>query len=151
MEIIAELPLTNLNIGYMNLSSYEFIKSLTLLKELNLSNNKIGNIEPLTHLPILERLYLKSDYFGSPSFDYELLGRIPTLKFLDLSHTDVKDLSFISILPLLEGIDLHDTRIETLEPLFSLENLSFVDLPKHEDCQALPQTAPDVIVEACHE
>jgi hypothetical protein len=120
---VAEMPnITNLNLGFNNLTDISALSNLTQLKELRLHEN--DNLE-----------------------DISALNNLTNLETLSLWWTGVSDISALSSLTNLKILELASSKtISDLSPLYNLTNLETLeingisDIQKTELQNALPNT-----------
>ncbi|MCR5146578.1 MAG: hypothetical protein K6B70_04460, partial [Clostridia bacterium] len=95
------------------------------LKVLNLSNNKVGNLDKLSELKNLETLTIRNNGLT----DLNSVKNLKSLKQLDASHNEITNVSGLSELTNLEMLLLDSNRIENnVAPLHNLSNLSVLSL-----------------------
>ena len=132
-----------------DLLNYSVIKGLTGLETLIIKNNNFGTkkhdidfIENLKNISVL-KLKLKADDYSSIkhldklkeldlSFtdvnDITWVGDLSELEVLDITHTDVRDISILANLKRLTALNIADTKVNDIRPLYSLTNLSFLNV-----------------------
>ena len=93
-------------------------------KKLNLRNNYIRDISPLSSLVNLTSLDLRSNQIT----DISPLSSLVNLTQLDLRYNQITDISPISSLVNLTSLHLDDNQITDLSPLQSLDNLNNVSI-----------------------
>ena len=108
----------------LNIPSLEKISVYKGLKEIDLRQSKIGDLEWLESVSWLQKLSIG----GSDVLDFTPLASMTNLKSLDLHQTKLKDLSVISSLTNLEELKLSSVQIEDISPLSSLTNLKKLSL-----------------------
>ena len=103
------------------------IKNITAIEELDLSNNAyIQNIEPLAQLPSLKLLNLS----GTNVVDLTPIRNLTELVELDLSNTKIKDLSPLKYANKLVRLNINKTQvldIAVIEKMTGLKNLELGD------------------------
>lgn len=103
MNVICALPsLQKLTMTGCGLSTIAELAGARMLLELDLSNNAIGNLEPLANMTALEKL--------------------------DLSENAVSDLTVLAGLPQLRELDLSHNAVNSIVPLTSCANLTVLDV-----------------------
>ena len=95
-----------------------YILEHTNIERLVLCDNLITNLSPLTGMPCLSELYLK----GNPISDISILRNIPTLRLLNISFTQVTNLSPM-VGTRLQSLILFDTSISDYSPLLEMPQL----------------------------
>ncbi|MDP4108916.1 MAG: leucine-rich repeat domain-containing protein [Bacillota bacterium] len=104
------------------------ISSFSLIRELDLSDNKIESLEELSAFKNLEKL----DISGNNISDLSELDDLKKLCYLDAAENAIQDVSTLSGLPELSYISISDNRISDLSTLLSLVKLSFLDVSKNK-------------------
>ena len=109
-----------------NLTGLEYATNLT---RLDLSDNKITDITPLTNLNQLEELYLGPTQFNlfapktNQITDITPLAGLNQLKILELGDNQVRDIIPLAGLTQLEELDLARNQIRDITPLANLTRL----------------------------
>ncbi len=116
--------LQTLNVSNNQISDLIPISSLTSLQTLNLNSNQISNLEPLGQLASLQTLDLSTNQIS----DLKPLGQLALLKTLDASKNQISDLIPISSLTSMQTLNLNSNQIIDLEPLETLASLKTLDL-----------------------
>ena len=131
--------------GISDLSGLEFAIRLT---QLDISENLIEELEPISNLRYLEWLSIEDNLLTSESLrslsnitslkvlslamnNINSLFAIPhlsNLRVLDLSSNNISNLALISGFSMLEGLNLSHNEIEDLTPLVDLTNLRWLFL-----------------------
>ena len=104
-----------------NLTGLEFAKNLEVLE---LRNNLIADLSPLTELINLRNLWL---YWNKIS-DLSPLASLIKLRGLGISHNLVSDLSPLAELTELQSLICWESSVSDLSPLAGLPKLNWVDL-----------------------
>lgn len=104
--------------GEKQLANIAALAGLSNLRELALVENLVMDISPLSDLP-LEKLCLH----WMPLLDFSPLGKIKTLKELEISNCLFDDLSVLEGLENLAVLTLTDTRVIDFAPLLKLPKL----------------------------
>lgn len=95
------------------------------LKSINLTNNKVSNLDKLSALKNLETLTIKNNGLTN----LNSIKNIKSLKQLDASHNEITDISGLSGLTNLENVILDSNKIgNNIAPLNSLSKLSVLSL-----------------------
>ncbi len=141
--------LTNLEVLDLQKNKITDISELTWLwytglRELNLSHNTITDLQPLSNMENLERLFLK-DIEVTDVSDLRLL---PKILELDLSHNLIDDLTGIGELTTLEMLYLHNNLLTTISPLINLTNLEKITLMSNDDLNLSQGSPADTIIKA---
>ena len=129
-ETIPELPaLNSLTLSGCSLTGGIFpkISSFSLMRELDLSNNKIEKLEGISSLKNLEKLNVS----GNNISDLRELEALPNLYFLNADENSIKDLSTISGLKKLTWLSIADNRVSDLSPILGFQNLMYLDISKN--------------------
>lgn len=152
IAFLAQVPqLTDLTIFSTDVESFEVLQGLKNLKTLELYDcPNLHNLASVLDEKQLDRLVLwvcpntknfsalrserslrsmKELTVAACSFsDTALLGRFEQLTHLDLSGTEVKDLTPFPNMKNLEWISLYGTRVSNISPLSRLEHLQYLDI-----------------------
>ncbi len=118
---LARLPaLTNLTISGCALTdtSLAQINACTQLTDLNISDNQITSLDPISELAYLQYL----DASGNEISSVAAINH-PTLVTLNLSNNYLSDLSGIESLEALTNLDISDNLITDLTPLTKMQQL----------------------------
>ncbi|MCX8093405.1 MAG: leucine-rich repeat domain-containing protein [Candidatus Goldbacteria bacterium] len=89
------------------------LSGLTKLRYLNLSNNKINDISALSGLTDLYSLNLANNQI----VDISVLSSLTNLVYLTLSNNIISDIALLSGLLKLQGLYLNNNRIKDISPL----------------------------------
>lgn len=100
------------------------LTGLTGLKELDLSYNRLANIDFLNGCPALEVLKLD----GNVLKDVQTLAQLGNLRQLDLSYNHLSNVTPLKDLSVLEELTLFHNKISDVSPLGSLSALKCLDL-----------------------
>jgi hypothetical protein len=111
--------------GITRLAGLEYAVNLNIL---NLSNNPLADLSPLSGLTHLTRLYLNESGIA----DVRSLRELKKLQFLSLSYNEITDVSALSGLSELTELDLASNKIRNLAPLAGLVKLMILDLSDNE-------------------
>lgn len=114
----------NGDLPYLRNPSSEELHQLVLLKEFDISNLNIKNIDPLKALVSPKKLILNS----LPVQDFSILDELSTLESLEITRSPVHELSTLSNLNKLRVLKLNDTPVAELDPLSPLKNLEELDV-----------------------
>lgn len=115
--------LKELNLSDVDISNINLTKN-TQLTSLNIGNTKITDISSFSTLINLEYLSIA----GTNVSDIGSLKNTTSLKDLNLSNTNVVDTSSLSNLSKLEILDLSDTSVFDLDSLKYMKSLKFLDV-----------------------
>lgn len=122
--VIASLPkLEKLTLSGCNLSSIQNLSAAKHLKYLNLSNNTIRDITPLSFMSGLEQLDLNHNALDNLSAISALAG----LKTLDVSYNSLVSIAPLSGCTQLTKLNIRNNTIEALTGAESLKNLVKLD------------------------
>src|SRR6185436_19416603 len=164
IEDITDLPhlkkLTHLNIAHNPINDLSPVYRITLLKELCCAGNSLINHKQ--QLPsTLEDLWIGGSDYGEEKkeyFDCSLLGtnvnklmitsigvkneneigKLRGLKSLNISWTDLQNISFLPVLSELEELNLYQNKIKDLPFLKSLTRLKGVNLRNNQISNIAP-------------
>lgn len=106
----------------MGLEDISFLKFLTHLKRLDLSDNLIKSVESLSKLEQLEELWLGENNIT----DIDALGKLYNLKLLIIEDNNIRDISSLDELYKLIALDASRNHIEDMTVLSNLPNLSIL-------------------------
>ena len=106
--------------GIFDLTGLEFA---TNLRELDLRDNPITDLRPLTNLTTLKGLYLSDIFPNTPTLDLRPLAKLINLEDLTLENSRVSDISPLARLKKLEILHLSHNDISDLRPLTGLREL----------------------------
>jgi Leucine-rich repeat (LRR) protein len=123
-QLQSELDLRNNRIN--NISP---LSNLTKLEVLWLYGNNIEDISPLSELKKLTRLYLG----GNEIRDVYALKGLHELTLLGLGDNNIKDVSSLTELKQLENLALSSNKISDIKPLAKLKKLKELDLRANPD------------------
>ena len=158
MHLIAALPsLKKLDLSECGLSTIAELAPAQMLTSLDLSNNAIGNLDPLSGMTALEYLDLSENAVsnisvlaGLPQLTVVDLSRnsIPSigplascanLRELNISYNKVMDLGALSNLTLLTSFQASNNAIITVDALRNCPALKYLDLSHNsiEDLSAI--------------
>lgn len=116
--------LKTLNLGNNEIVDLEPLSKLINLKSLDLGENEISNIEPLSNLSMLNKLSLNKNHIE----DISPLSNLINLEILYLEENRIKDISPLSNLIELNRLYLNDNIIENINILPGFKNLIYVDI-----------------------
>ena len=102
--------------GVENIEGLQYCKNL---QELNLQNNSISDISPLTTLTNLEQLYLRDNMIS----DIFPLSNLTDLKYLDLGGNEISDISPLGELSNLWVLNLQRNNIIDIDSLKKLNKI----------------------------
>ncbi|QHI35177.1 Internalin-A [Kordia antarctica] len=126
-ELNKDGKLITLNLSNNRISNIDFLTNLTSLEILDLSENKISNIDALKNLTSLTALNL----YQNDISDISALSKLTSLTGLYLSDNQISDLKPLSKLTSLTIMNLDNTQIRDLNPLSELTSL--IDLSLQEN------------------
>ncbi|MFR0575356.1 InlB B-repeat-containing protein, partial [Bifidobacterium boum] len=117
---------TELSVNDSPVASVEGLQVFTSLKKLDLSGTRVSDVSPLVKLPKLNTLFL----LGTQVSDVTLssVAKLAKLTSLDLSDTQVSNVSSLEKLANLGGLGLSYTQVSDVSPLAKLEKLTLLDL-----------------------
>ncbi len=116
--------ITALDFSGSEISNLDPLTGLTDLQRVYLSRTQVSDIEPLKGLTNLQELSLS----GTQVSDIEPLKGLTKLQELSLSGTQVKDIEPLKGLTNLQELSLSGTQVSDIEPLKGLTNLQMLDL-----------------------
>ncbi|MCL2020097.1 MAG: sigma-70 family RNA polymerase sigma factor [Oscillospiraceae bacterium] len=122
MVISGEIPqdVTNLNLSQNLITDISPLSELVHLRNLNLNNNKIDDLSPLAGMKGLTHLDLHYNHY---IVDISPLSGLVNLTDLDLYNNQINDISPLSGLVNLTRLNLFMNQIEDISPLEGLVNL----------------------------
>jgi len=103
----------------LSISDLEPLRSLPLLRELDISGTRVEELSPLAGKQLLRVLRARS----TRVHDLEPLRGMPSLAILDVAHTPVADLAPIADLDALRELYLEGSNVADLTPLLALAHL----------------------------
>lgn len=106
--------------GISDITGLEFA---TNLKELDLRDNPITDLRPLTNLTTLKGLYLSSIFPSTPTLDLCPLANLINLEELTLENSKVADIRPLARFKKLQILNLSHNNISDLRPLTGLTEL----------------------------
>lgn len=95
------------------IKNIDFIKQLTKIEILNVSNNMISELPSLSNLKNLKSLHANNNFINKVG----LLKGIDTLEEIYLSNNNLTNINFLKNLKNLKTLDLHNNQINDLLPL----------------------------------
>lgn len=120
--------LMHLNLSDNDISDILPLSGLVNLSNLNLCGNNISDITPLSGLGNLSILELCDNYIN----DISPISGLVNLSALDLCDNDISDISSLSGLVNLSTLHLCGNNISDISPLAGLDNLSTLDLSDND-------------------
>ncbi|MFU0823638.1 leucine-rich repeat domain-containing protein [Clostridium sp.] len=120
--------ITSMDLNHNNIEDLEGIQYCVNLKKINLSYNKISNIDNLRNLKKLEEINL----FNNNIEDISALSNLSKLKKIDLAKNRIKDVTPLGSLKNLQELDLYSNHIENIEVLSQLKKLTFLDVSRNK-------------------
>ncbi|ODV60455.1 leucine-rich repeat domain-containing protein [Ascoidea rubescens DSM 1968] len=124
-KISSFAKLKKLNLSNNKLIDIENIKQDFELISLNLANNSIFEIEPLLKLKTLQKLNLHSSL--TSFININVIGALPGLKELVLSSNNLECIPNLKELVNLSKLNIKCNRIESIKFLASLKHLKYLD------------------------
>lgn len=115
--------ITKLDCQSRSITSLEGLSAFIALEELEMSNNNISDLAPVTQMPALTSLFL----FNNQVTDVSALAGFTQLKVIMLGGNSVSDITPLSQLTGLESLVLPNGNITDLSPIAALTNLQFLD------------------------
>jgi CHAT domain-containing protein/Leucine-rich repeat (LRR) protein/Tfp pilus assembly protein PilF len=122
------INLTGLELRNDKISDLRPLSNLTNLTALLLENNQISDLRPLSTLTNLDILGLKHNQIS----DIKPLSTLTNLTWLLLENNQISDLRPLSTLTKLEKLDLKANQISDLRPLSTLTNLTWLLLENNQ-------------------
>jgi len=111
--------LVHLNLSENRLRDVSPLSGLTSLEELSLHNNELTDVSPLAGLTLLKELYL----FNNQLTDVTALGCLTSLEHLSLWRNQLKDVSVLRGLTSLKELYLAFNQLTDVSPLSGLTSL----------------------------
>ncbi|MBP6659221.1 MAG: leucine-rich repeat domain-containing protein [Chitinophagales bacterium] len=132
LSFLQTLPqLTHLNLSFNKITQLENLDKLPNLQQLNLSFNKITQLENLDKLPNLQKL----DISGNKITQLKNLDKLPNLQELIISDNEITQLENLDKLPNLQELIISLNQITQLENLDKLPKLQQLDISVNEITQ----------------
>ena len=133
---------TELDASGRGITSLKGLEHFTKLVDLNLEDNKVADLTPLSKLGMLKNLNLRNNGIISlESINFQSITHLP-LRKINLSHNvkrmnnvetiRLSDISLLKKLTSLEELELRDNHIEDLTPLSRLTSLKVLDLRENK-------------------
>ena len=116
--------LRNLSLRGKDIVDISLMASFWNLKELDLSENSISDLTPLSSMRPLDKLFLRSNRIVDVAPIKSLVG----LRELNLSGNQIVDVSPLRAASKLERLYLSTNRVEDLDPISELKNLQKLHL-----------------------
>jgi len=113
-----------LDISHNPIEDIDFLENLACLETFIGWDNKIRSLKPLANLKKLEKLRLGKNFIRNA----DALQRLTSLKSLNISWTNLQDISFVKNLTQLTYLGLKKNKIRDISPLAHLPNLNFLHL-----------------------
>jgi len=125
LEPLSKLTeLKTINISGTHVDDLTFIRNLTRLESLNISETYITSLDPLRHAIHLKNL----DAANTKISDLAPFQAYPALERLNLSGSEITDLAHLSTLALLRDLRINNTAIADLSPLAAGSQLEVLDI-----------------------
>jgi Leucine-rich repeat (LRR) protein len=115
---------TSLNAGGATIRQLDGIGTCANLRWVELFNNQIADLSPLSNLHQIESLNLRDNAIN----DLSPLKSLPNLKRLELDKNAIKDITPLQRLTDLEWLRLDQNKIEDIGPLACLKGLTWLIL-----------------------
>lgn len=128
--------ITELDLSGQDLTDFSFLSSFENLKVLNLESSGITDLSPLVSLTSLEELDIRHNAIDS----FAPLTNLRSLNTLGVDSEDIS-LDWISNLPNLTSLNLSCSEIPDLTLLSSLDHLAAIDFGLMT-CDGFPDTTP---------
>lgn len=117
--------ITSLSLQANNeITNYEYIENLYLLKHLNLAENGITDISFIKNLTFLTELILDRNSLEN----IDILENLTDLEYLKLWQNKISDIKVLKHLKNLRHLNLWDNKINDITPIKDLINLTNLDL-----------------------
>jgi internalin A len=104
------------------------LRSITGIRQLELSNNKVTDLSVLEDFERLERVSLD----GNAITDIRPLARVTSLQFVDLARNEITDISGLAHLEGLRGLVLSKNMVRDVRPLRGLVELVALELDENQ-------------------
>ena len=135
LPVIAQLPnITKLTMRRCSLSTLAGLESATTLTHLDLGNNTIGDITPLSKLTKLKELNLT--YNGLT--DVSVLSSLKAITVLDVSHNEITTLSPITGLERLQKLNAGTNLLAEINGFEKFKELTDLDLTVNQITDVSP-------------
>ena len=126
---------TTLELNEKQITDVSGIEKFTSLTSLNLNDNqKISDIKPITQLPNLEKLYLKSNEIT----DITLISSLTKLKSLGLGSNKISNMEPLRTLINITWLNLSDNKISDITSLQTLTNITYLALNENKISDITP-------------
>ncbi len=140
-DIITELPIlcnfptvTTLNLSNNKISNLDFLKHFPNLTHLNLEYNQIQSLKALTPLQHLVTLRLHKNKIKN----IDVLKHLTNLEFLTISENKIVDIDAVRYLKKLKNIDAWKNKIVDIRPLCEAQTLLTASL-QFNDIGEIPE------------
>lgn len=135
-----------LDLSDSEISDLEPIRTLSSLQRLDFSRTKVRKLGPIKELSNLKMLYLG----GTQVSDLEPIKGLSSLRTLYLGGTKVSDLEPIKRLSSLQELDLNSTQVSNLEPIKGISSLQVLGLEgtqlSDEQVEELQEALPELTI-----
>ncbi|KAJ3129441.1 hypothetical protein HK100_008613 [Physocladia obscura] len=116
-----------LNLSYAQITSFEFLKSMTHLTVLNLTFTRVSKLL-LPDLPLLNEFYASGTLINNAELK-KLVKHAPNLVILDIASTIISDIAPLADLKKLKTVVLAlCSELENIDSLSKLVHLTFLDI-----------------------
>ncbi len=112
-----------------NVKSFNDLTRLPYLQSLTIQNYNLSSLQFLNSLSQLESLTMTECRISAE--DLSIIAAIPTLKILSISDCGLSTLSGLEIAQNLEVLDLSENTVRNLEPLIGLTRLRSINLSQN--------------------
>ena len=120
VKVIGALPqLTQLTLSDCGLTTINGLEAAYSLTFLNLNNNTLRNISPLSSMSLLQSLYLADNALT----DLKALSNLQALSILDVSRNTIQDISPLTGLTNLTQLNISSNKISDLDRIDKLVKL----------------------------
>lgn len=149
------LEIKELNLNDKELYEISDLKKFKNLEKLEMCDNYLTDLSPISNLTSLKALYASNDPFKSDSDkakrkgkniirDMSFVRKLRKLTIISFNDTNMSDISFLKMLPNLEHVWLYSNPISDITPIGALKKLKKVyfydcDITDISVCRKLPQ------------
>lgn len=113
---LTQLTKLSVNCTTAKVTSFDFLRSLTSLKELTLVSTGIGNMDDILNMTELTSLTLRNDGITT-EFNNAGLTQLSKLESLNVSGNEITDLSFLRYIPTLKSLDVLENDLISPSPV----------------------------------
>ncbi len=129
--------LTQLDLDNNQIADISPLSALTNLTQLSFYQNQIADISPLNSLTNLTQLNLNYNQIA----DISPLNSLTNLTQLNLNYNQIADISPLNALTNLTQLNLNYNQIADISPLNALTNLTYLDLDNNQIADISPLSA----------